>query len=71
MASGMDAKAIRGDNAARTALAEVSVQDIRAALKEGKRVSIMIGRSDLEKGDEEAALIGIWHVQRREREIVV
>ena len=59
MASGMDAKSIKGDDAARTALGAVAVQDTRAALYEGRRVSIMIGRSDLEKCDEEAALIGM------------
>ena len=64
MESGMDANATRGEGAAkgadavRTALGEVSAKDIRAALHEGKRVSIMIGRSDLVRDDEEVAVIG-------------
>jgi len=64
MESGMDANATRGEGAAkvadavRTALGEVLVKDIRGALQGGKRVSIMIGRSDLERDDEDVALIG-------------
>ena len=42
----------------RKALGAVSLKDVAKALQEGRRVSIMLGRIDLERGYEEAALIG-------------
>ena len=42
----------------RKALGVVSLKDIAKALQEGRRVSIMFGRVDLKRGDEEAAWIG-------------
>ncbi len=42
----------------RKALGAVSLKDIAKALQEGRRISIMFGRIDLKRGDEEAAWIG-------------
>ena len=42
----------------RKALGAVSLNDVANALQVGKRVSIMFGRIDLKRGDEEAAWIG-------------
>ena len=58
MASGIDAKATKGDEATRTALGAMSVKEIKNALHAGKRVSVMLGSSDLKRGDKEVAWIG-------------
>ena len=42
----------------RKALGVVALMDVAKALQEGRRVSIMFGRIDLKRGDEEAAWIG-------------
>lgn len=44
---------------ARTALGALSLMDVEKALREGCRVSIMIGRSDLKRDDKEVAWIGV------------
>ena len=48
----------RVSDIAQVARGAVSLVDVAKALQEGKRVSIMFGRIDLERGDEEAAWIG-------------
>ena len=58
MASLTNEKTPKQNETTREALGSVSAKDIRAALHEGKRVSIMIGRSDLVRADEEVAVIG-------------
>lgn len=40
---------------ARTALGALSLMDVEKALREGSRVSIMIGKSDLKRDDKEVA----------------
>ena len=42
----------------RRALRTVSLKDVANALQEGRRVSVMFGRIDLKRGDEEAGWIG-------------
>ena len=50
--------AANAQSVSRKALGAVSLKDVAKALQEGRRVSIMFGRIDLKRGDEEAAWIG-------------
>ena len=58
MASLTNEKTLKQNETTREALGSVSVKDIETALEEGKRVSIMLGRSDLKRDDKEVAWIG-------------
>jgi len=54
----MNEKTPTQNETTREASGSVSVKDIETALEEGKRVSIMLGRSDLKRDDKEVAWIG-------------
>ena len=58
MASLINEKTPKQNETTREASVSVSVKDIEVALQEGKRVSIMLGRSDLKRDDKEVAWIG-------------